>query len=130
MTLADRVVLVVEDHAFQRRTMVQMLANLGVGQVLEADDGAPALAALAGTRVDAVVCDLDLPGMHGLEFLRELGRLQPGTGVVIATGLEQDALDAAATTARDARLAVLAAVQKPLTARVLQGALARELVTP
>ena len=39
MTLADCTVMVVEDHEFQRQTTLQMLANLGVGALLEAADG-------------------------------------------------------------------------------------------
>ena len=50
MTLADCTVMVVEDHEFQRQTTLQMLANLGVGALLEAADGDSALALLARRR--------------------------------------------------------------------------------
>ena len=79
MTLADCTVMVVEDHEFQRRTTLQMLANLGVGALLEAADGDSALA-LLGRGVDIVVCDLDMPGMDGVEFLRHVARTRPGHG--------------------------------------------------
>ena len=69
--VADFTVLVVEDHDFQRRTILQILANLGVGSLLEAADGEAALALLdAGKRPDIVVCDLDMPGMDGVELVR------------------------------------------------------------
>ena len=70
MTLADCTVMVVEDHEFQRRTTLQMLANLGVGGLLEAADGDAALALLG--EADIIVCDLDMPGMDGVEFLRHV----------------------------------------------------------
>ena len=71
--VADFTVLVVEDHDFQRRTMLQILANLGVGSLLEAADGEAALTLLdAGKRPDIVVCDLDMPGMDGVELFRHV----------------------------------------------------------
>ena len=90
MTLADCTVMVVEDHEFQRQTTLQMLANLGVGALLEAADGDSALALLAD--VDIVVCDLDMPGMDGVEFLRHVARTRPGTAIVIASGLDESVL--------------------------------------
>lgn len=120
MTLADCTVMVVEDHEFQRRTMLQILANLGTGGLLEAADGEGALALLAGEpRPDVVVVDLDMPGMDGVEFLRHVAERSIDTAIVIASGLEDDVLRAAETTARAYGLTVLGAVRKPLTARRL-----------
>lgn len=120
MTLADCTVMVVEDHEFQRRTMLQILANLGAGALLEAADGEGALALLrADPRPDIVVCDLDMPGMDGVEFLRRVSELGAGTAIVIASGLEDSILRSAEATARGYGLEVLGAIRKPLTARLL-----------
>ncbi|MEA2151624.1 MAG: hypothetical protein QOD69_3454 [Solirubrobacteraceae bacterium] len=120
MTLADCTVMVVEDHEFQRLTTLQILANLGAGALLEAADGAGALALLdADPRPDIVVCDLDMPGMDGVEFLRQVSELGAGTAIVIASGLDESVLQAAETTARGYGLEVLGAIRKPLTARLL-----------
>jgi EAL domain-containing protein (putative c-di-GMP-specific phosphodiesterase class I)/CheY-like chemotaxis protein len=120
MTLADCTVMVVEDHEFQRRTMLQILANLGAGGLLEAADGEGALALLgADPRPDIVVCDLDMPGMDGVEFLRRVSELGAGTAIVIASGLDDSILRSAEATARGYGLEVLGAIRKPLTARLL-----------
>jgi CheY-like chemotaxis protein len=120
MTLAHCTVLVVEDHEFQRRTMLQILANLGAGALLEAADGERALALLDEGRVpDVIVCDLDMPGMDGIEFFRHLADRDLDAAVVIASGLDQTILDAAEATAIGHGLAVLGVVRKPLTARRL-----------
>lgn len=120
MTLADCTVMVVEDHEFQRRTMLQILANLGAGRLLEAEDGDVALALLSGEpKPDVVVVDLDMPGMDGVEFLRHVAERSIDTAIVIASGLDDDVLRAAETTARAYGLEVLGAVRKPLTARRL-----------
>jgi EAL domain-containing protein (putative c-di-GMP-specific phosphodiesterase class I)/DNA-binding response OmpR family regulator len=120
VTLADCTVMVVEDHEFQRRTTLQILANLGAGALLEAADGEGALDLLAGDpRPDIVVCDLDMPGMDGVEFLRHVSELGAGTAIVIASGLDEGVLRSAEATARGYGLEVLGAIRKPLTARLL-----------
>jgi EAL domain-containing protein (putative c-di-GMP-specific phosphodiesterase class I)/CheY-like chemotaxis protein len=120
VTLADCTVMVVEDHEFQRRTTLQILANLGAGELLEAADGEGALALLgAEPRPDIVVCDLDMPGMDGVEFLRHVSELRAGTAIVIASGLDDSVLRSAEATARGYGLEVLGAIRKPLTARRL-----------
>jgi EAL domain-containing protein (putative c-di-GMP-specific phosphodiesterase class I)/CheY-like chemotaxis protein len=120
MTLADCTVMVVEDHEFQRRTTLQILANLGAGGLLEAADGEGALALLgAEPRADIVICDLDMPGMDGVEFLRHVSELRAGTAIVIASGLDESVLRSAEATARAYGLEVLGAIRKPLTARLL-----------
>ena len=89
MTLADCTVMVVEDHEFQRRTTLQILANLGAGGLLEAADGDGALALLgADPRPDIVICDLDMPGMDGVEFIRNVGERRLASAVIIASGLD------------------------------------------
>lgn len=67
-------VLVLEDHAFQRSVAVNMLRTLGCREIFEASDGAQALALLqeVGT-VDVALCDLQMEGMDGLEFLQRVG---------------------------------------------------------
>jgi len=124
MTLAERTVLVVEDHEFQRRTIRQILSNLGVGSVLEAADGEAALAILHELHGgDVLVCDLDMPGMDGVELLRLVALRPDGPSIVIASGLSAEVLAAAEVRARADGLTVLGAVRKPLTARRLLGVL-------
>lgn len=120
MSVSDRVVLVVEDHAFQRRTMVQILAALGARSVVEAADGAEALATVdAGARPDIVLCDLDLPGVDGPAFLRSLAQRGVTADVVIVSGLEGERLAAAEREARSAGVRIRGTIAKPLTARRL-----------
>lgn len=65
-------VLVLEDHAFQKSLAVLALRKENVGVILEATDGSEALEKLRFFgRVDIVICDLRMPGMDGLAFLRE-----------------------------------------------------------
>lgn len=127
MSLDGTSVLVVEDHDFQRRTLVRILQNLGAGEVLEAADGEDALRVLAAAPdgADVVVCDLELPGMDGVALLHHIGERAPGQAVVIASGLEGGVLEAAERTGRAHGLEVLATLAKPITAAGLLEAFGR-----
>jgi DNA-binding SARP family transcriptional activator/EAL domain-containing protein (putative c-di-GMP-specific phosphodiesterase class I)/AmiR/NasT family two-component response regulator len=123
--LGQYAVLVVEDHAFQRRTASALLRRLGVGSVLEAGDGSAALELLAEVAPpDVIICDIDMPAMDGVEFIRHVARRRLANAVVIASGLDRGMLDAVRAVAEGYGLQVLGAVEKPLTARVLTGLLA------
>ena len=118
--LATLSVLVVEDHDFQRRTALRLLRGLGVGDLAEAADGSAALDILAGSpQPDVIVCDIDMPGMDGVDFIRHVAERGLASAVVIASGLDSKVLDAVKTIGETHGLQVLGAVQKPLTARRL-----------
>jgi CheY-like chemotaxis protein len=63
--------LVVDDDGGVRRVLRDMLHRAGYA-VREAADGAAALEALAGTLPDAIVLDVVLPGVSGLDLLDRL----------------------------------------------------------
>jgi DNA-binding SARP family transcriptional activator/EAL domain-containing protein (putative c-di-GMP-specific phosphodiesterase class I)/CheY-like chemotaxis protein len=123
---ADYRVLVVEDHDFQRRTVVQLLRGLGVGTVADAPDGVDALDALQSSPLpDVIVCDIDMPGMDGVEFVTHVAARRLAPAVIIASGLEANVLRAVEAIGVGHGLHVLAALEKPLTARSLGDALRR-----
>ena len=69
----DRV-LVLEDDPISRRLAVILLQGMGAQQVLEAADGHAAAGLLDHTAgCDLALCDLNMTGMDGVEFLRRLG---------------------------------------------------------
>ncbi len=75
-----RVCLVVDDSRVVRRVARHMLEAAGY-VVIEAENGALALAACRAHLPDAVLLDWNMPVMNGIEFLRalrdEFGRDQP-----------------------------------------------------
>jgi len=77
-------VLVIEDEAPVRDALVEALTQQGhVARV--AADGRAGLAVVEGEPVDAVVTDLVLPEMSGLEVAGAVKRLRPGTPVILVT---------------------------------------------
>ena len=111
-------VMVVEDQAFEQRMILRFLSELGIGDVLAADDGAHALEQLGAhpERLDIVICDLDMPRMDGVAFLRNVAERKLAKAVIVASGLDSALLHAVETMARAYGLHVLGRVEKPLSA--------------
>ena len=63
--------LIVEDNLVNLELMTYLLAAAGF-DVSAVDSGLAALAALRERPVDLVVCDVQMPGMDGVQLLREL----------------------------------------------------------
>jgi PAS domain S-box-containing protein len=78
-------VLVVEDDASARRTVVQMLASAGYA-VLEAAAPDEALLLTSGVRVELVLTDLVMPQMRGQELAARLRAAHPGLPIVFMSG--------------------------------------------
>ena len=126
MILEGLVLLVVEDHDFQRRTVARMLRSLGALEVLEAADGKQALALLrAAAHVDLVVCDLDMPEMDGMEFIRHLGQAELAVSLIISSAKERALLDSVEKMARAYGVRLLGVIEKPLTLAGLKELIAR-----
>jgi two-component system, chemotaxis family, chemotaxis protein CheY len=66
--------LIVDDSSVMRKIVERCLRQAGIDlkQVLEAGNGAEALGVLQGSTVDLILCDINMPVMDGLEFVKQL----------------------------------------------------------
>ena len=80
------VVLVVDDVPTMAGQYAYDLERLAGYEVLTAADGKRALDLLAGSVVDCMILDLEMPGMDGFEVLRALERLGNEVPVIVYTG--------------------------------------------
>jgi two-component system chemotaxis response regulator CheY len=64
-----KTILVVDDSTSLRKVVNLALAGVGY-QVLEAEDGEAALKMLDGREISMVVCDVNMPKMNGIEFVK------------------------------------------------------------
>jgi two-component system nitrogen regulation response regulator NtrX len=78
-------VLLVDDDSRIRRALRGVLEDEG-HRVDEAPDGAGALAALERQGFDAVLLDVNMPGMSGLDALVSIREQAPNTGVIMVSG--------------------------------------------
>ncbi len=67
-----------------------MLASLGALHVVEAVDGRAALGVIQDLTqpIDIIICDLDMPGMDGMEFIRHVGEAGVAVSMILSSALE------------------------------------------
>jgi DNA-binding NtrC family response regulator len=78
-------VLIVDDERGIRNILSEILQNEGL-KVLEAEDGPKALELFKKNTVDLVFCDIKMPGMDGVEVLKEMMRINADVPVVMLSG--------------------------------------------
>lgn len=77
-------VLIVEDEVLQREMLRDFLANQG-HRVDDVEDGRRALSAVRRQSYDLILLDFKMPGMDGLELLRQIRDLNPEVDAVMMT---------------------------------------------
>ncbi|MEN8148689.1 MAG: sigma-54 dependent transcriptional regulator [Planctomycetota bacterium] len=77
-------ILVVDDEPSMRESLGAWLAEDGYA-VVTAESGAEAVDQAGGTEFAVCFIDLKMPGMNGIDTMREIRRIRPGTAVVIIT---------------------------------------------
>ena len=88
-------ILVVDDEPLVRDLLVQFLSLRGY-RALGVKDGAEALSMVEHTPPDLILLDLLMPGMEGVEVLRQLRQREYRGGVIIITGSHnEESLDEA-----------------------------------
>lgn len=132
MDIAELRFLVAEDHDFQRRTLVRMLTGLGAREVLEAADGRAALEMFRDPArpVHIIVCDLDMPEMDGMEFLRHVGATGAQVSVILSSALDRHLIASVETMTTAYGMNLLGAIEKPATPQKLRDLIARHSSTP
>lgn len=77
-------ILVVEDERSQREMLRDFLRKEG-HRIIEAEDGEKAIAEMRMNAVDMAIIDYRMPGLTGLEVLKEARKINPELDVVIVT---------------------------------------------
>lgn len=110
-------ILVVDDEPFVLKLLAHMLRRLGFGNVTGCERVADALQLMddTGVHFDLIFCDLQMPDVDGVQFVRILvGRQYPGS-LVLVSGEDERILHSVETLARAYRLDVLGVLQKPFS---------------
>jgi DNA-binding NarL/FixJ family response regulator len=88
-------VVLIEDETMVRHMLHSTVKKVGgLHVVAEFGDGQEGLDYCLRTKPEFVICDLNLPGLHGLEVIRELRDKLPDTRVLVLTGSTDAALPA------------------------------------
>lgn len=110
-------ILIIDDEPFSLRLLTRQLARLGFTEVLCHERAQDALALLeaGGAQPELILCDLQMPEMDGVEFLRHLARIGYAGALVLISGEDPRVLQTAEKLAQAHRLDVLGALHKPVT---------------
>jgi len=92
---ASRAVLA-DPSRLSRRGSHEVLIRSGVDVVVETSSGEEALEAARAVALDLAVIELQLPGLPGVETIRRLRSLSPGTRAVVLTGRADQVAEAVA----------------------------------
>lgn len=110
-------VLVLDDDRFMLEFVSHLLKELDVDEVLVAEDGKAGLFVLSTQidDVDLLICDIEMPGMDGIEFLRNIANQKYGGKIVLFSGIDEDLLKAIERLAIVRGLSVIGTLVKPVT---------------
>ena len=77
--------LIVDDSSVMRKIVERSLRQAGIelSKVFEAGNGAEALTILAEDSVELILCDINMPIMDGLEFLKALPSVENAKNVPV-----------------------------------------------
>jgi CheY-like chemotaxis protein len=114
--------LVVDDEPFVLKLLVRQLERLGLGEIVSFERARDALALLEtdAANIDIIFSDLQMPGMDGVEFVRQIVNTGYAGRLVIVSGEDQRVLAGAARLAKVQGLHVLGALHKPASTEQLR----------
>jgi DNA-binding NarL/FixJ family response regulator len=83
-------IVLADDHALVRAGLRRILEATGNVVVGEASDGLEVVPIVQAVRPEVLVLDLALPGLHGLDVMREVLRRMPSTRVLVVSAFDRD----------------------------------------
>ncbi|MGN8770939.1 response regulator [Paenibacillus barengoltzii] len=89
--MANRI-LIVDDAAFMRMMIRDILTKNGFEVVGEAQDGAQAVEKFKELHPDLITMDITMPEMDGIAALKEIKKLDPNAKVIMCSAMGQQAM--------------------------------------
>ncbi|MEJ5257941.1 MAG: chemotaxis protein CheY [Fervidobacterium sp.] len=85
-------VLVVDDAAFMRMMLKDILTKSGHEVVGEAANGIEAVEKYKELKPDVVTMDITMPEMNGIDAIKEIKKIDPNATVIVCSAMGQQAM--------------------------------------
>ena len=85
-------ILVVDDAAFMREMMTDVLTKNGYFVIGEAENGKEAVNKYKQLTPDLVIMDITMPGMDGIQALKEIRKFNKDASVIMCSAMGQQAM--------------------------------------
>jgi DNA-binding NarL/FixJ family response regulator len=79
-------VLLADDHTMVRQGLRHVLESAGMTVVGDVSDGLQVADLVEQTTPDVLLLDMAMPGLHGLDVIRQVVRRTPATRVLVLSG--------------------------------------------
>ncbi|GHC05441.1 EAL domain-containing response regulator [Thermomonas carbonis] len=129
MTPLDKRLLILDDDITVART-IGFVAE-GMGFFVRCVDAPQAFFdAVASMAPSHIAIDLIMPGMDGVEVMRQLALADCQAQVILTSGMGQKVLESAQSTASERGLNILGVLPKPFRSATLRDLLSRDVIPP
>lgn len=110
-------ILVLDDEPFMLKLLTHMLTKLGFPQVTTCDSGRAALECVDSPHCapDLILCDLNMPEMDGIEFVRKLVEHQFAGSLILVSGEDERVLQTTEKLVQAHQITVLGHLNKPVS---------------
>lgn len=85
-------ILIVDDAAFMRMMIREILTKNGYEVVGEAENGARAIEKYRELLPDLIVMDITMPEVNGIEAVREIRKINPEAKIIMCSAMGQQAM--------------------------------------
>jgi EAL domain-containing protein (putative c-di-GMP-specific phosphodiesterase class I)/DNA-binding NarL/FixJ family response regulator len=109
-------IVLLDDDPFMLKLLTQMLARLGYTRVVACGSGQKALQHVSRNHevVDLILLDINMPGMDGIEFIRQLVECRYGGSVILVSAENSRILESVEKLIEAHQLIALGWLQKPV----------------
>lgn len=118
-------ILIIEDDPFHATILKKLLCSITKAHISICKNGREALAYLADTSPDVIFCDLYMPDMDGVEFIRHFAKIKTQPNLVLTSSVDNEVVNSVIDMAKSYGIASITKLPKPIARESLSQFLAQ-----